>query len=108
MILGTEGKLSFYFHCLQAAEASNTRECQPIIDADGLVVGVLGAMLKGDWEDIFQSVVEAIEEGRGRLRFSSNQKDHCHGRFSALTVGISHGGGQSVSTIPTPPAFRFN
>ena len=64
----------------------------PIVDADG----VLGAMPKGDWEDVCQSAVEAIEEGRGRLRFASTQEDNHCGRFSALTAGISHGGGQAA------------
>jgi hypothetical protein len=95
-----EGSFLFISVRLQAAHASHARESRPIIDADGLVIGVLGAIPKGDWEGVCQSAVEALEEGRRKLRFSKDQKDHPRGRFSALTAGLSHGGGQSVSTTP--------
>jgi len=94
-----EGRLYFVFFLqLQRPDASNTRESCAIVDADGVVIGILGAMPSDEsWEEVCQSAAAAIEDAWGKLTAPRQHKDHRHGRFLALAVGISHGGGQVVS-----------
>jgi len=73
-------------------------ECRPILDADGLIVGILGAIPEDDgWGEVLSSAEAVIEEARGRLQIPNKYKNHRRGTFPALSVGLSHGGGQGVS-----------
>jgi len=61
------------------------------------------------WEEACRSAAAAIEEARGRLTVPRQHKDHRRGRFLALAVGISHGGGQVVSaTLALLPSYLTN
>jgi hypothetical protein len=100
------GSKSFSSPSLENSECLIYRECRPIVDADGIVVGVLGAIPKDEdqkdesWKDVCHSAVAAIEETRGRLHATAKQKEHPRGSFTAFAVGLSHGGGQLVGINP--------
>lgn len=74
--------------------------CRLIVDADDFIIGLLGGM-PGDpnWDTVQLNASDAIDTTRAQLKFESKDLHHRRGNFPALGVGISHGGGQTVSTL---------
>lgn len=72
-------------------------DCRPIVDADGLIIGVLGAIPKDeDWGEVCRKAEAALEDACGKLLIQETDKFHHRGAYSAFRAGISHGGGQKV------------
>lgn len=73
------------------------RTCQPIVDADDRIIGVLGGMPKNtNWGEVQLEAARAIEAARSQLQFENKDMHHRRGKFAALGVGVSHGGGQKA------------
>jgi hypothetical protein len=61
-------------------------------------VAVLAGRPRGDdWDIVVGEAGEQIREARGQCQFTEKQAHHRRGDFPALAVGISYGGGQTVS-----------
>ncbi|PPR01535.1 hypothetical protein CVT26_015140 [Gymnopilus dilepis] len=74
---------------------------KPILDANGLVMGVCIGAPRGDesWEDVHQRAADVIQNARPNLVFDPKEKTHRRGKFPAVNVGISHGGGQPYPKV---------
>lgn len=60
-----------------------------------MVIGAfVGRPDDAGWDKVLHDAAEALETSRLSARFSTKDKLHKRGRFPALPVGISHGGGQ--------------
>src|ERR1700678_4695924 len=82
------------------------RECRPIVDADQIVVGLLGAIpVDEGWNEICKKAEEALEEADGKLSIQDKDLVHRRGAFPAYNLGLSHGGGQGVTHSIPPHAF---
>ena len=75
----------------------------PLVDNDNYVIGVCAGTPKGakDWDALQRHAASLLEDARSRLKFDKKDKDNRRGKFSAINVGISHGGGQ-----PYPKALE--
>jgi hypothetical protein len=86
----------------EIASKPSFRECRPIVDADKVVVGLLGAIpVDKGWDETCKRAEEALEEAESKLSISVKDQFHRRGAFPAYNFGLSHGGGQGVSfSIP--------
>lgn len=83
---------------LEILSKINLREYRPIVDADEVVIGVLGAIpVDEGWDEICEKAEKALEEAESKLTISFKDRSHRRGIFPAFNVGLSHGGGQAVS-----------
>ncbi|KAK0227741.1 hypothetical protein IW262DRAFT_1264066, partial [Armillaria fumosa] len=72
------------------------REAIPVTDDEGHVIAVLAGQPEDpNWESIHTSVSDLLDQSQGKCTFSWKQRKHRHGCYSALSVGISFGGGQT-------------
>lgn len=77
-----------------------SRICRPIVDADNRIIGILGGMPRDtNWDAVQLDAARAIDAARDKLHFEDKDLHHRRGKFAALGVGISHGGGQKVRHI---------
>jgi hypothetical protein len=78
----------------------------PILDKLGRIIAVLAGRPHHDsWNDVNEKVSKIIELVRSMCKFPKKAKVHRRGKFPAMAIGISHGGGQKVRLyIPTPPS----
>lgn len=77
---------------------STIRDAEWFIDVNDNIVVVLAGRPSGpasDWDDVHKKVVEAMSEVRQVIRSSSNRR----GNYKSVSVGLSHGGGQTVSCL---------
>lgn len=56
-------------------------------------------LLDPTWEGVHRRVAQLFESTRPRLAFDKKDQRHRRGQFSALTFGLSHGGGQKEPRI---------
>ncbi|PPQ80230.1 hypothetical protein CVT25_003529, partial [Psilocybe cyanescens] len=75
----------------------------PLVDNKQRVVGICAGVPDKDntWSEVHHHAAELLESARPHLSFNRKDKKHRRGNFSALSVGISHGGGQ-----PYPKTLR--
>ncbi|PPQ82213.1 hypothetical protein CVT26_009203 [Gymnopilus dilepis] len=75
----------------------------PLIDNEDRVIGVCAGIPKNakDWDALQRHAASLLENARGKLKFDQKDKDNRRGKFSAINIGISHGGGQ-----PYPKALE--
>ena len=74
------------------------RTCHPLVDSEKRAVGVMGGMPKDvHWDDLQLEAAHEIENARTLLSFKDKETHHRRGDFPAIAVGVSYGGGQSVS-----------
>jgi hypothetical protein len=89
--------VSFSYHCSKRGLKDHFSKCRPIVDADGVVIGVLGAMPQDeDWGEVCRRAESALDDARGKLFVPEKDRVHRRGAFSAFRMGLSHGGGQGV------------
>ncbi|PPR02920.1 hypothetical protein CVT26_009775, partial [Gymnopilus dilepis] len=74
----------------------NGRTTLVIVDDKQRIIAICLGAPKHDetWEDVHRRAAEILESARDRLYFEEKDKKHRRGKFPALAVGISHGGGQ--------------
>jgi hypothetical protein len=65
------------------------------------VVGVCAGAPDNDetWLGVHQRAAEILESARPKLSFDKKEKKHRRGKFPAIAIGISHGGGQPYPMI---------
>jgi hypothetical protein len=67
----------------------------PIIDSDGRIIALLaGRPDDVGWISLQNRAAQILEEQRDRCHFPKEAQKNRRGRFPALPVGISFGGGQ--------------
>ncbi|KAI9069791.1 hypothetical protein FKP32DRAFT_1559038, partial [Trametes sanguinea] len=67
----------------------------PILDKHDRVFGVLaGRPRDPSWATVNEEMQDLLEQGRSAYSASAGQKSHRRGNFTAVSVGISYGGGQ--------------
>ncbi|KAF9470948.1 hypothetical protein BDN70DRAFT_820656 [Pholiota conissans] len=67
----------------------------PILDAFGRIIAVpAGRPNDKDWDVVRCGAAGAVDKCRKRCRFPKKSRVHRRGKFPALNVGISYGGGQ--------------
>ena len=69
------------------------------------MIGSLAGRPWERWDKVSKGAAGEIRAARKECTFTAKQNDHRRGRFPALAVGISYGGGQKVS-YPLPAAFQ--
>ncbi|OSD08126.1 hypothetical protein PYCCODRAFT_1358115 [Trametes coccinea BRFM310] len=80
---------------LLAFSDRTSRQCRPILDREGRVFAVLGGCPRDSgWSDVNDDVCRICEEGRAAYAATSQQASHRRGNYTAVSVGISFGGGQ--------------
>ncbi|KAI9064932.1 hypothetical protein FKP32DRAFT_1568891 [Trametes sanguinea] len=79
--------------------------CRPILDKHDRVFAVLGGHPRDPaWSEINGEMQDILEQGRAAYSASAKQTSHQRGDFTAVTVGISYGGGQRyVSNLAHKP-----
>ncbi|PPR04903.1 hypothetical protein CVT26_012726, partial [Gymnopilus dilepis] len=89
-LVGPKSKFNFGLRRLSDKPAA------PIIDGEGRVVGVYAGVPKNDetWDDVHHRAASLLEDARGHLTFEKKETNGRRGKFPAINVGISHGGGQ--------------
>ncbi|KAL7279948.1 hypothetical protein ACG7TL_006359 [Trametes sanguinea] len=71
------------------------RQCRPILDKSDRVFAVLaGRPRDASWDSINGELQKLFDITRDAYQLSSQQVSHRRGPFSAITCGISYGGGQ--------------
>ena len=77
----------------------------PILDNDQRVIGVGAGKPKNDetWDDVHCRAASLLENARHKLHFDAKERQSRRGKFPAINVGISHGGGQ-----PYPKTLEQN
>ena len=69
-------------------------------DKQRIIAICLGAPKHDEtWEDVHRRAAEILESARDWLYFEEKDKKHRRGKFPALAVGISHGGGQKYPKV---------
>lgn len=72
----------------------------PLVDRKRRLLACVGGMPKDAdrWKsEVIEPLEEAIETGSRGVKFSKKEKDHKRGPFPATAIGVSHGGGETVS-----------
>ncbi|KAI9068673.1 hypothetical protein FKP32DRAFT_1561191 [Trametes sanguinea] len=79
--------------------------CRPILDKHDRVFAVLGGRPRDPaWSEVNGEMQSILEQGRAAYSASAKQTAHRRGDFTAVTVGISYGGGQRhVSNLSHKP-----
>ncbi|KAF8194926.1 hypothetical protein BJ912DRAFT_923826 [Pholiota molesta] len=74
----------------------NGRDCRPLIDGNGTIFGVLAGTPRDAlaWDAVHVAAAKAIDAARQKIRVPDKFRHHRRGKFPALPIGISHGGGQ--------------
>ena len=74
------------------------REARPLVDKEERVFGVVAGRPRDreGWDMVERDATQALREAREACSLSAQQSDHRRGRFPALAVGVSYGGGQRV------------
>ena len=77
----------------------------PIIDDDERIIGVGAGKPKKDetWDEVQHRAASLLENARHKLHFDKKERESCRGKFPAINIGISHGGGQ-----PYPKTLEQN
>lgn len=82
-----------------------TRTPTPLLDPLGNVFGVCSRQPKdASWASVSEDAAAAIEKAGGECEFPDGSTDHRRGRFPAMAVGVSYGGGQQVRWHGYPSA----
>jgi hypothetical protein len=69
-----------------------------VLDKQEHIIAVLaGWPANGSWDSITQDISQNIEAAHLECKFSKNAEKHRQGNYWALSIGISYGGGQTVS-----------
>ncbi|KAK0220574.1 hypothetical protein IW262DRAFT_1272699 [Armillaria fumosa] len=98
--LGVEGEYPTPNYNLDSSQTR--REAIPVADDEGHVIAVLAGQPEDpNWESVHTSVSDLLDQSRGKCTFSRKQRKHCRSCYSALSVGISFGGGQTVCILAT-------
>ena len=63
------------------------------------------------WDDVNKQLISIFDLMGKNYRFLKSQREHRRGAFSAVTCGISYGGGQQVrfhtTTWPLSSAYNY-
>ncbi|PPQ97626.1 hypothetical protein CVT26_002549, partial [Gymnopilus dilepis] len=72
------------------------RPSTPILDDERRVMGVCAGMPRNDenWNSVQHRAAALLEDARVRLIFGKKEQNGRRGKFPAINIGISHGGGQ--------------
>jgi hypothetical protein len=74
---------------------------KPLVDSDGRVFTLLGAMPKDhggqSWDRVIDGGTTAMRRCKSQCKFTPSQLSHRRGEFAVLEHGITFGGGQPVS-----------
>lgn len=74
----------------------------PIIDKIGRIIAMLcGHPDDPEWESIHVEAADTMRRSQRRIRRTKKNSKHRRGNFTALAAGVSFGGGQKVSALPT-------
>ena len=81
---------------LQYVYTTGDSHIAPILDNDHRIIGVCAGMPRKDenWDGVHHRAARLIEDTRHRLQFDKKTSQNRRGKFPAINVGISHGGGQ--------------
>ncbi len=105
--LGAEGEHSTPSYNPDSSQTP--REAIPVADDEGRVITVLAGQPEDpDWESVHTSASDLLEQSRGKCTFSQKQWKHRRGCYSALSVGISFGGGQTVRNSTLPQSVGYD
>lgn len=73
------------------------RSSHPITDHSGRVIAVLaGQPDDPTWNTVNEDASNLLEDLRPKCKLTKEQCQHRRGKFPALSIGISYGGGQQV------------
>ncbi|SJL18888.1 uncharacterized protein ARMOST_22490 [Armillaria ostoyae] len=71
------------------------RKVVPVTDKEGRVIAIMaGHPDDPNWDSVHMEAAERLNILGKQCTFTKDQKMHCRGRFGALSIGISFGGGQ--------------
>ncbi|THU86731.1 hypothetical protein K435DRAFT_822065 [Dendrothele bispora CBS 962.96] len=71
------------------------KSCCPILDSQDRVVAVLAGQPRGsNWEGLMSEAANRIARDRDRIHFTDKQLNNGRGKFPAISVGVSYGGGR--------------
>ncbi|THU75525.1 hypothetical protein K435DRAFT_880660 [Dendrothele bispora CBS 962.96] len=69
--------------------------CCPILDNQDRVVAVLAGRPQGsNWKGLMSEAANKIARTRDRIHFTDKQLNNGRGKFPAISVGVSYGGGR--------------
>ncbi|KAF4612565.1 hypothetical protein D9613_012692 [Agrocybe pediades] len=72
------------------------RTAKPILDGEQRIIAVCAGQPDDlSWPDLASKAFASVERARDKCSFPKKAQDHRRGTFSALSCGISHGGGQT-------------
>lgn len=75
----------------------------PLLDSLGNIFGVCSGQPKDtSWASVCEGAAAAIKKARGKCDFPDGSINHRRGRFPAMAVGVSFGGGQQVRRWRSP------
>ena len=71
-----------------------------IVDDQGRIIIMLcGRPRGGDWDSVVKEMTRVMLRGGGQANVGPTGLSHRRGRYSALSLGVSYGGGQTVGTV---------
>lgn len=74
----------------------------PIIDMVGRIIAMLcGHPDDPEWESVHVEAADTMRRSQRRIRRTKKNSKHRRGNFTALSAGVSFGGGQEVSALST-------
>jgi hypothetical protein len=93
----------FVFHFLHPPFSFLFRQPMPLVDhKDDVIFAVMMSRGEGkDWDRVVSEATAAMKKIFPSLRLTAAQMHHRRGNFTALTIGISFGGGQWVRSART-------
>ena len=92
--------MKFILPSKQLASTISFRIARPLVDIHGLIFAVLGGHPDDPgWLEVHHAAYNEIVSARTQCGFPEKSLHHRRGDFPALSIGISHGGGQKVGLI---------
>ena len=70
-----------------------------LINKGRIITVLAGHPNDPNWDNLHQDAADMLENFCVQCKFSDNQRKHRHGRFPALSYGISYSGGQTVCLL---------
>ncbi|KAI0324997.1 hypothetical protein GY45DRAFT_1261727 [Cubamyces sp. BRFM 1775] len=86
----------------------DSSQCRPVLDRQDRIFAMLGGRPRRSWDAVNTSMQHILEQCRTAYSAKPEQVSHRRGEFTAVSVGVSYGGGQKQVSNLCHPASNLN